>query len=99
MTIVIDHATSLTGSGFTEAQAAAIDRAVHASTHEAVEVLGAKLARWHAYLAMFLLIEIGIVVLAVLMVQAVREPVYPTRAALVGDIRSSSSAPQCSDSW
>jgi hypothetical protein len=66
--------TTLTGSGFSEAQASAITRTVQATANDAVEILRHDIARWHAYLALYLLIQIGIVLLAILIVQAVREP-------------------------
>ena len=66
--------TGLTGAGFTEAQATAITRTVQATANDAVDTLRDELARWHVYLALYLLIQIGIVLLAILIVQAVHEP-------------------------
>lgn len=66
--------TSLTRSGFTEAQALAITQTVQATAHDLVEILRDDLARWHVYLALSLLIQIGIVLLAILLMQAIHEP-------------------------
>ena len=99
MRIVTDHATRLVGAGFTTSQAAAIYAAVHATASEAVEALEGQLARWHAYLAGYLLIEIGIVLLAVLITQAVREPAYPSRAGLATSLGSPTVPVRPGDSW
>ncbi len=72
--IVSAHTAMLTGSGFTKAQAAAIDASVRMAAEEAVSTLEGTLARWHAYLALYLLIQIGIVVLTILMVQVMKDP-------------------------
>ena len=63
--------TTLTESGFSEAQASAITRTVQATANDAVEILRHEIARWHAYLALYLLIQIGIVLLAILLTQAI----------------------------
>ncbi|WP_345818972.1 hypothetical protein ABC766_16215 [Methylobacterium fujisawaense] len=64
-------------SGFTEAQAAAITQAVHAASSEAVDTLGKTLAKWHAYLALYLLTQIGIAILVILMVRTTGIPLPP----------------------
>lgn len=64
----------LTGCGFTGDQAKAIAGIVHAMTEEAVEALQRELMRWHAYLALYLLGQIGIVLAAVLLIQGGRQP-------------------------
>ncbi|GJE52112.1 hypothetical protein GOFOIKOB_5180 [Methylobacterium tardum] len=99
MRIVTDHAARLTGAGFTTSQAAAIDAAVHATASEAVEALEGQLARWHAYLAGYLLIEIGIVLLAILIIQAVREPAYSSRPRLATRPEGPMVAVRPGDSW
>lgn len=64
----------LTRSGFTEAQAAAIADTVQETANDALETLGRELARWHAYLALYLLAQVAIVLLTILMAQAIQEP-------------------------
>jgi hypothetical protein len=64
----------LQAAGFTDQQAEAIAHAVDAATAEAVTTLRDELSRWHAYLAVYLLVQIGIALLAILLVQAIREP-------------------------
>jgi hypothetical protein len=60
----------LVGTGFTEAQARAIAESVDAAAGEAVEALRHELARWHAYLALYILMQIGVALLVILIVQA-----------------------------
>ncbi|CAA2137609.1 hypothetical protein MBLL_00741 (plasmid) [Methylobacterium bullatum] len=59
----------LTSSGFTEAQASAIADTVQASTNGAVETLREELVVWHAYLAFYILVQIGVVLLTILLIQ------------------------------
>ncbi|MCJ2143877.1 hypothetical protein [Methylobacterium sp. E-066] len=66
----IARIVDLTGSGCTEIQARAIAKSVDAAAGEAVEALRHELVRWHIYLAMYLLAEIGIVLLAALVMGA-----------------------------
>lgn len=72
---------SLVNSGLTNSQAEAIAGLVQQATGDAVDALRHEVARWHFYLAIFLLTQIGIVLLVILMLQAVREPVSPSRPA------------------
>ncbi len=60
----------LVGTGFTEAQARAIAESVDAAAGEAVEALKHELARWHAFLALSVLMQIAVVLLAILIAQA-----------------------------
>lgn len=99
MRIVTDHAARLTGAGFTPPQAAALNAAVHTTAGEAVEALGEQLRQWHIYLALYLLIQIGVVLLAILLLQAAREPAYPARAALAGHPGGLRTASETGDSW
>lgn len=85
-TIVSAHTARLTGSGFTVAQAEAIDTSVQMAAEEAVSTLEGTLARWHAYLALYLLIQIGIVVLTILMMQVIKEPTALPVAMSVGHL-------------
>lgn len=62
-------------TGFTEAQAGAIADSVDAAAGNAVEALTHELARWHLYLACYMIIEIGIVLLVILITQAASPPV------------------------
>lgn len=76
-----DHTSALTLTGFTEAQAGALTTAIDRSATRAVDDLRHDLERWHIALSLYLLIQIGIVLLAFLMVQAVRDPVRAGLAA------------------
>lgn len=76
-----DHTSALTLTGFTEAQAGALTTAIDHSATRAVDDLRHDLERWHIALSLYLLIQIGIVLLAFLMVQAVRDPVRAGLAA------------------
>ncbi|MCJ2075551.1 hypothetical protein MKK68_07765 [Methylobacterium sp. E-016] len=78
---------TLTASGFTPAQAVAIAVLVHEETAVAVEALEHELARWHVYLSLYMLVQIGIVPFAILLAQAVYEP---PRAASIMGLRSPS---------
>lgn len=69
-----DDTAALTLTGFTEAQAGALTTAIDRSAARAVDNLRHDLERWHIALTLYLLIQIGIVLLAFLMVQAMREP-------------------------
>lgn len=60
----------LVGTGFTEAQARAIAESVDAAAGEAVEALKQELARWHAFLALYVLMQIAVALLAILIAQA-----------------------------
>jgi hypothetical protein len=60
----------LVGTGFTEAQARAITESVDVAASEAVGALRHELARWHAYLALYILMQIGVALLVILIVQA-----------------------------
>ncbi|WP_179698704.1 hypothetical protein [Methylobacterium sp.] len=64
----------LTGSGFTEAQAETVVEVVHSTVSDAIETLRHEFACWHAYLALYVLAQIGIALLVVLLVQATRAP-------------------------
>ena len=71
--------------GFTDQQAEAIADAVDAATTEAVTNLRDEFSRWHAYLAAYLLVQIGIALLAILLMQAVREPAPRCLASARGE--------------
>ena len=75
----------LVRSGLTEDQAKAVSEMVHKTTVESVEVLKCELVRWHTYLALYMLIQIGIVLLVALMTQALRAPLPYPKAVLSGD--------------
>jgi hypothetical protein len=64
----------LTGSGFSEAQASAITKTVEATANDAFEILRHDLARWHAYLALYMLIQMSIVLVALIAVQVIQQP-------------------------
>lgn len=67
---------ALTQSGFTPTQAKALATAIERSAAGAVDDLRHDLQSWHIHLALYLLIELGIVLLVMLLVQAIREPGY-----------------------
>lgn len=94
-------ACDLRRSGFTEAQAMALAQVVEASASGAVDRLGRDLARWHIHLALYLLIQLGIVLLGVLMIQATRDPILPPRAGRGGpsDACMGGDAPAASAAW
>ncbi|WP_156635677.1 hypothetical protein [Methylobacterium sp. Leaf123] len=54
----------MTLTGFTEAQAGALTTAIDRSAARAVDDLRHDLERWHIALTLYLLIQIGIVLLA-----------------------------------
>lgn len=60
-------ASRSTASSFTAAQVADITELVHEATAAAVNALRHELGRWHCYLALYLLAQIGIVLLAALL--------------------------------
>lgn len=72
-----------TASGFTPAQTAAIAELVQEATAAAVDTLRHDLCWWHCYLALYLLGQIGLVLLAILVLQALRDP-PPLRTAATG---------------
>ena len=76
-----DDTAALTLTGFTEAQAGALTTAIDRSAARAVDDLRHDLERWHIALSLYLLIQIGIVLLATLLVQAVRDPIRAGLAA------------------
>ncbi len=76
MTPHTNPAFALTQSGFTPTQANALATTIERSTAGAVDNLRHDLETWHVYLAMYLLIQISIVLLVMLFVQAMREPGY-----------------------
>lgn len=79
--MISPHATEpAAASGFTPAQTAAIADLVHEATAAAVDALRHELGRWHCYLALYLLGQIGLVLLAILVLQALRDP-PPLRTA------------------
>lgn len=65
---------TLTQSGFTPDQARALATTIECTAAGAVDDLRHDLEGWHIYLSFYLLIQIGIVLLTMLLVQAVREP-------------------------
>lgn len=69
----IDPRTHLLASGLTEKQAGAIVETSNEIAAGRIEEVRYELARWHAYLALYLLIQTGIVLLVLLLVQATRE--------------------------
>ncbi len=90
---------SLVNSGLTDSQAEAIAGLVHQATGDAVDDLRHELARWHFYLAIFLLTQIGIVLLVILLLQAVREPVSPSQAAVVSNPGRSAAPFRPGEKW
>lgn len=73
--------TDLRAAGFTEAQALAIAMLTHATANEAMDLLRIEFARWHAYLALYVVSQVAIVVLALLLAQPKRER-FETRVGL-----------------
>lgn len=71
----------LMASGFTPAQAIAIAELVQEATAAAAEALRHELSRWHCYLAVYLLSQIGISLLAILMIQILHDPLPVRNAA------------------
>lgn len=59
--------------GFTEGQAAAIKAAVEATTGDAVDAVRDDLMRWHLYIALYLLAQVSVALLACLMLQNLRD--------------------------
>lgn len=88
MTAMISpHATEpATASGLTPAQTAAIADLVHEATASAVDALRHEIGRWHCYLALYLLGQIGIALLAILVLQALRDP--PPRRTASWDVNA-----------
>lgn len=78
-------ALSLTKSGFTEDQASALATAIERAAAGAIDDLRHDLESWHVHLAMYLLIQIGIVLLVIMMVQVMRDPVGGALAGLAVD--------------
>ena len=79
--MVSPHATEpATAFGLTPAQTAAIVDLVHEATAAASDALRHELSRWHCYLALYLLGQISLVLLAILVLQALRDP-PPLRTA------------------
>lgn len=76
MTVRSNQTLALTQSGFSEAQANALATTIERTAAGAVNDLRHDLEAWHVYLAMYLLIQISIVLLVLLFVQALREPAY-----------------------
>ena len=76
MTLHTIPTSALTQSGFTPTQANALAATIERSAAGAVDNLRHDMESWHVYLAMYLLIQIGIVLLVMLFVQAMREPGY-----------------------
>ena len=77
---------TLRACGFTPAQATAVVELVHETTATAAEALRQELSKWHCYLAVYLLCQIGIVLLAILLIEAIRDP-YPRKNASWGSCR------------
>lgn len=59
--------------GFTEGQATAIRAAIKATTTDAIDAVRDDLMRWHLYIALYLLVQIGIALLASLMLQNIQD--------------------------
>lgn len=79
--------TDLRTAGFNEAQACAIAELAQARATEAVEGLRAEFARWHAYLALYVVAQIAIVFLAVLLTQSMPERTWtPPELSGVRDV-------------
>jgi len=75
---------TVTASGFTPSQAAAIAGLVQKMTDAAAEALRHEIRWWHCYLAMYLLGQISLVLLAILMTQVLRDPPQIRTAAREG---------------
>lgn len=75
--------TGLIASGFTQDQAEAILVITRETTVAAITRLEEKLARWHVLLALYTLIQFGVVLLVVLISQTRQQPL-PRSAAIVG---------------
>lgn len=71
---------ALTQSGFTPTQANALAAAIERSAAGAVDDLRHDLQSWHIHLALYLLIQIGVVLLVIMMVQVMRDPTHAWRA-------------------
>jgi hypothetical protein len=82
----IDPRTHLLASGLTEKQAGAIVETSNEIAARRIEEVRYELAHWHAYLALYLLIQIGIVLLVILLVRTFSEPL--PRAVAVLDVVS-----------
>ncbi|KQT61049.1 hypothetical protein ASG52_17600 [Methylobacterium sp. Leaf456] len=76
MTLHTSPTSALTQSGFTPTQANALAAAIERSAAGAVDDLRHDLESWHIHLALYLLIQIGVVLLVMLLVQTMREPGY-----------------------
>jgi hypothetical protein len=63
-----DPAVDLLSTDFNDAQARAIVKVTHESVERAAADLRSEFARWHAYLAIYLLAQIGIALLALVLV-------------------------------
>lgn len=63
-----DPAVDLLSTDFSNAQARAIVKVTHESVDRAAADLRSEFARWHAYLAIYLLAQIGIALLALVLV-------------------------------
>lgn len=70
----IDPRTHLLASGLTEKQAGAIVKTSNEIAAGRIEEVRYELAQWHAYLALYLLIQTGIVLLALILMQTIQEP-------------------------
>ncbi|SEO46403.1 hypothetical protein SAMN02799625_03218 [Methylobacterium sp. UNC300MFChir4.1] len=86
----ITSVARLTSSGFTEVQARTLAEIVHTAAEETVEGLKHEVARWHGYLALYVMMQIAVVLLAILLLQALSEPVRGSRAVLGGSANTSS---------
>ncbi|MCJ2128013.1 hypothetical protein [Methylobacterium sp. E-045] len=69
-----NHASNLQATGLSDAQAIAIAQTIQVAANEAIETLGQELARWHVYLALYLLAQMGVVFIAILIMQNRDEP-------------------------
>jgi len=87
---------SLQAAGLSEPQAQAITELAQATTDEAADRLRAEFARWHAYLALYVVSQLAIVVLAVLLVQQMQGRIE-TRVG--PPERSDIPPPRGTDSW
>lgn len=63
----ISDGSSLIASGLNDAQAAAVVEVVEATVHSKVELLRHDLARWQLYLALLLLTQFGLFLVAAML--------------------------------
>lgn len=79
-------ASSLVSSGLSEAQAAAVVELVQTTVSAEAEALRDELSRWQLHLALALLIQVGLVLLAALLTQALWCPAAPIHTRLWGGL-------------